>query len=476
MFAPGELLLGKYRIERELGRGGMGVVLAAHHVELDEPVAIKMVLPEHAQNAELVRRFTQEARAAAKIKSEHVVRVRDVGRLPSGEPYMVMELLDGEDLEHALNARGPLPISEAVDCMLEALEAVADAHAAGIVHRDLKPANLFLARRRDGGTCLKVLDFGISKLTIGSGSEPNAAQTQGILGSPLYMSPEQLTSSKDVDPRADVWACGVILYQLLTGALPFNGETLPQVIGSVLGPSEPTPPESLRADLPPALGDAIRLCLVKSREGRLANVAMLAQAIAPFGGPNAGASLAKINAVLAGTSGGPASISGLALAGRSTPAVSAPSTLAGMDSTDGRAERGRRRRGPVFALLGLVAVGLVGAAALLANGSRRAEREEARPHPPAATASASATAAPTTKADPESPANPASSASIEPAAASAAPSAWASVGPVGAGKSPTKPKGSTAATKASTTNSTVSCDPPYTIDAVGHRVPKPACL
>jgi serine/threonine-protein kinase len=288
---PGTVLLNKFVIERELGRGGMGLVLAAHHVELDERVAIKVVLPDHAKSEDVVKRFVREARAAARIKSEHVARVSDVGRLDSGEPYMVMELLAGEDLEKLLETRGPLPIELAIDYLMQALEGIAEAHAQGVVHRDLKPANLFVTRRRNGSACVKVLDFGISKLE----GDPTAGmtKTQGMLGSPLYMSPEQLQSAKDVDAATDIWSLGIILYQLLTGAYPFNAQTIGQLAAAILS----MPPQKLRdarPEVPPALEAVFLRCVEKKKGDRFPNVAALAAALAPFGPPSARVAAASI--------------------------------------------------------------------------------------------------------------------------------------------------------------------------------------
>src|SRR5450432_2882584 len=196
----GELLAGKYRIERVLGQGGMGVVVAAHHIVLDEAVAIKFLLPEALRSEEAVARFEREARAAVKIKSEHVARVTDVGRLETGAPYMVMELLRGRDLSDVLQQSGPLPLEAVADYVLQAGEAIAEAHGLGIVHRDLKPANLFLTQRADGSSCIKVLDFGISKVTgAASSSDQAMTSTRAVMGSPFYISPEQLMSARDVD-------------------------------------------------------------------------------------------------------------------------------------------------------------------------------------------------------------------------------------------------------------------------------------
>jgi eukaryotic-like serine/threonine-protein kinase len=284
----GDVLAGKFRIERVLGIGGMGMVVSAMHLQLDERVAIKFLLPEALMNAEAVARFGREARAAVKIKSEHVARVTDVGALETGAPYMVMELLRGQDLSQVLRDNGALPISVAVQYLLQACEALAEAHAVGIVHRDLKPANLFLTARADGSPCIKVLDFGISKVTnpSGSGADMGMTRTQAIMGSPLYMSPEQLASAKDVDQRTDVWAVGCVLYELVTGRVPFEAETMPQLCTLILH-TEPLSPRRLRPEVPEALDQAILRCLRKDRNQRYPNVAALAADIAPFS-PDAG--------------------------------------------------------------------------------------------------------------------------------------------------------------------------------------------
>src|SRR3954466_841819 len=277
----GQILAGKFRIERVLGQGGMGVVVAATHLQLDERVALKFLLPDALGNPEAVERFAREARAAVKIKSEHVARVSDVGTLESGSPYMVMEYLHGEDLASYVRRNGAAAIPEAVEFLLQACEAIAEAHALGIVHRDLKPANLFVTRRVDGSPCIKVLDFGISKVTVsgpGGGPELGMTKTHSIMGSPLYMSPEQMSSTRNVDMRTDVWALGVILYETLTGRVPFEAETMPQLCGMILQ-DPPRPIQDLRPDLPQVLQQLILRCLEKNRERRWNNVAELAFAL-----------------------------------------------------------------------------------------------------------------------------------------------------------------------------------------------------
>jgi Protein kinase domain len=275
----GQTLAGKYRVERILGKGGMGLVFAARHIKLDEPVAIKLLRPAMMEVDGMVGRFLREARAASKIKSPHVVRVTDVDVLPDGAPYMVMEHLNGIDFFDLRVERERLGVLEAVGYVLQACDAIAEAHSLGIVHRDLKPSNLFLHRRPDGKQVVKVLDFGLSK--VEAPGELEATRSGQILGSPKYMSPEQMLSMRDVDGRADIWSIGVILYELLTGRPPFVADTTPRLCALVLN-AEPAPASSLRADLPPVLDRIIMRCLHKDRAQRFANVAELAAALAPF--------------------------------------------------------------------------------------------------------------------------------------------------------------------------------------------------
>ncbi|RYE95126.1 MAG: serine/threonine protein kinase, partial [Myxococcales bacterium] len=213
--AVGDVLAGKYRVETIIGKGGMGFVVAAMHLQLHESVALKFLLPQAANEPEYAARFEREARMMAKLRSEHVVRVIDVDKLESGAPFMVMELLDGTDLRDIIREVRQVPLDVALDYFLQACEGVAEAHAQGIVHRDLKPTNIFVTQRRDGSTLVKVLDFGISKLQSDGDEDDQLTGAATILGSPRYMPPEQLRSSRNVDHRADVWALGAILQELL---------------------------------------------------------------------------------------------------------------------------------------------------------------------------------------------------------------------------------------------------------------------
>lgn len=246
---PGDVLAGKYRVERILGAGGMGVVLAAWHLVLERRVAVKFLLPAAAQLPDAGARFLREARAAAALEGEHVARVLDVGTLDHGAPYMVLEHLQGADLAAVLKERGPLPISEAVDLLLQAGLAIAEAHARGILHRDLKPKNLFLTRRPDGTPLVKVLDFGLSKILQGTQGPADASLTATglIAGSIHYMSPEQIRSLKHADARTDVWALGVIFYEMLGGRRPFQGEGIPAVAAAVIADTPSPHPDRHRA-------------------------------------------------------------------------------------------------------------------------------------------------------------------------------------------------------------------------------------
>ncbi len=276
--SPGDVIAGKYRVERVLGAGGMGVVVEARHLQLYTKVAIKFLLPTNLEKRDAMARFAREARAAARLKSEHVARVLDVGTLESGAPYMVMEYLVGSELSTWLRQRGALPVEDAVEILLQIAEALAEAHASGIVHRDLKPTNLFIVERRDGGAHVKVLDFGISKMAE---EGVDATQTATILGSPLYMSPEQMRSAKAVDPRSDIWSLGVIFFEMLTGERPFEGDTLTELILKVTS-EVPRPVRRLRPELPAAVAAVISRCLEKDRRNRFQSVTELAVALEPF--------------------------------------------------------------------------------------------------------------------------------------------------------------------------------------------------
>lgn len=286
----GELLAGKYRIERILGYGGMGIVVAAMHEQLQELVAIKLLLSSVGARPDFAARFVREARAAVKIKSSHVARVLDVDSLSDGRLYMVMEYLDGQDLGQLLDRRGACSVNEAVDYILQVCEALAEAHAIGIVHRDLKPSNLFVTQTPTGAPLVKVLDFGISKVTgaLMEAEKQNNRLTgeTALIGSPLYMSPEQIRSAKDVDGRTDVWSLGVILHELLANKTPFFADSHVALLASIAA-DPPTPLREHVPDAPPEIEAIILRCLEKDPAKRIQSVLDLARALGPFANEDA---------------------------------------------------------------------------------------------------------------------------------------------------------------------------------------------
>jgi serine/threonine-protein kinase len=291
----GQVLAGKYRVERMLGAGGMGVVVAATHLELGQRVAMKFLLAEGMGSPEIAARFMREARAAARIRGEHVARVIDVGRLESGSPYIVMEYLEGLDLEQLVKKQ-VVSIEEAVDYLIQACDAMAEAHRLGIIHRDLKPANLFLAHGVDGQGVVKVLDFGISKSSLDAAAG-SLTSTSALVGSPLYMSPEQMRSSRNVDHRTDIWSLGAVLFELLARRPPYEGETVGELMARVL--TDPLPSiRSFRADIPVGLEAVIARCLEKNPDARFANVAELSQALTPFAPQHSVMAVERVHRIL----------------------------------------------------------------------------------------------------------------------------------------------------------------------------------
>lgn len=281
---PGTCLAGKYVIDGVIGTGGMSVVVAAFHKGLRQKVAIKLLSTSNSLPPDGVGRFLREARAAAALRSEHTARVVDVDVDESGRHFIVMEHLEGEDLGQLLKRNGTLPIATAVGYVLHACEAMAEAHALGIIHRDLKPQNLFLTRHLDGTPLIKVLDFGISKVAasdLQTGKSSFASTHRTLLGTPHYMSPEQIRTPGEIDGRSDIWSLGVILFELLTHAEPFPGETIPDVLASVLQ-CAPLSPSALRGDVPAALASIVLACLEKEASQRIAHVGILAESLRPW--------------------------------------------------------------------------------------------------------------------------------------------------------------------------------------------------
>jgi serine/threonine protein kinase len=263
----GAVLSGKFRVERVIGQGSMGIVLEATDLPLQRRVAVKVMSPERAHRDESRKRFLREARAAVRLSSEHVTRLIDVGELHDGTPYLVMEYLVGSTLEEVLNREGPPPVDVVVDWMLQTLDGVAEAHRAGFVHRDIKPENLFLYERTDRPPIVKVLDFGTVKDLVSKGTK--LTRPGATMGSPAYMPPEQVRA-EEIDARADVWAMGVTLYELLTGKLPFGGESVPQTLAAILR-DEPIPLRQHRPEIPPALEALVGCALSKDRARRYAS-------------------------------------------------------------------------------------------------------------------------------------------------------------------------------------------------------------
>jgi eukaryotic-like serine/threonine-protein kinase len=419
---PGEVLAGKYEVEGVLGAGGMGVVLAARHIGLGQRVAVKFLLPEVAKRQpEAVERFLREARAATQLKSEHVARVMDVATAEGGAAYLVMEYLEGHDLGRVLRDEGRLPVSSVVDYVLQAAEALAEAHGRGIVHRDLKPANLFLTRGVDGSPLVKVLDFGISKAT--TGGERGITRTDAVMGSPGYMSPEQIRSAKHVDQRADVWGLGIVLYELVSGYPPFDGDNIATLSAQIVIET-PKPIETLRPDVPKALADAIVRCLEKEPAKRFSNMAELAVALQPFASPAAAhiadriRRMASPGLAFAPTVqvSGPESRAMQAAAAAKLAAAGAPTQVA-PSATDGNWERTKTSSGSRSKLLfatGGVAVAAVVLVAFLAG--RRSQGEAPDPDKAPAAVSETVVSPPA----PPEPAAPSASAPVADPAPSAA--------------------------------------------------------
>jgi serine/threonine-protein kinase len=477
---PGQVLAGKYRIERVLGRGGMGVVVAAHHLQLDEKVALKFLLPEALQNPEAISRFVREARAAVRIKSEHVARVSDVGQLENGAPFMVMEYLDGGDLAAWLKQRGPMPVEQAVEFVLQACEAIAEAHALGIVHRDLKPANLFCVRRADGLLSVKVLDFGISKVTT-PGADKDMTRTAAVFGSPFYMSPEQVVSSKGVDPRTDIWSLGVILFELVTGRVPFDAEAVTELVVKIVTYA-PYALHALRPDLPPGFEQVVMRCLEKDRERRYQSVAELAIALRDYAPLHARGSVERIlrtmqaaglavpQPVSARFQQPPVAPGPMA----SGPVGSGPVATGGAWGTTGVRTGARRNALVGIGVAGalVVTVAVVAGAILMkpARGPTLAKPLESAavttPAPLPSAVLASPVSTPDTSASTS--ASPSPSSSSE----SLLPAASASVAP--AAHPAPLPKADVPSIRAKPPSK--SCDPPYTVDSAGRRHAKLECM
>jgi serine/threonine protein kinase len=280
----GTILADKYRAESVLGAGGMGVVVRVTRLRDGEICALKFLKPSVARNPVAAQRFLREAAAAGRIVSPHVVKISDVGELATGTPYLVMEYLQGGTLEQRLAGNARLPLADACDLGLQVACGLAAAHAMGVVHRDIKPANLYLTPAPDGGELLKIVDFGVSKILDPEGADgQNLTRTQTSLGSPLYMSPEQMRSARTADGRADQWSLGAVLYRMATGQLPFDAKSLPRLCVQVLE-ADFVPIRTRCPDLPADFAAAVERCFRLTPAERHADVAALAEALASFAG------------------------------------------------------------------------------------------------------------------------------------------------------------------------------------------------
>jgi len=295
--SPGEILLDKYRVEDVIGVGGMGRVVRASHMYLQTPVAIKLLLPQMAEIPSTVARFLREAQATVKLRSEHIARVIDVGMLGDGTPVIVMEFLDGFDLNQILRHHGPQLVQPVVDLMLQACEGLAEAHSINIIHRDIKPSNFFITRRPDGSNLLKILDFGISSA---GGFESELTGTQTVVGTPTYMAPEQMRTARSTDSRSDIWSMGVVMYQMLAGRPPFEAESYAELVLKVNG-DPPTPLHINHIQLPAGLEQIVMRCLEKDPRNRFQTVGELARMIAPYASDpmNAAQSAGRASRILA---------------------------------------------------------------------------------------------------------------------------------------------------------------------------------
>lgn len=485
IFEVGALIDGKYRIERVLGQGGMGIVYAAQHELLAQPVALKVVLPEIAANSEVVARFMHEARAAAKIDSDHVARVMDVGRLPDGTPYMVMEFLTGRDLDEHLAKNGALSPEAVADLLLEALDGVAHAHALGIVHRDLKPANLFLAQKPGRPARVKVLDFGIAKALEGSPlAASSVTSTKSILGSPAFMAPEQaMGKTRDIDARTDLWAVAATLFSVLSGRQVHEGETVTEVL--ILRAT--TPARSLATVAPavaPSIVAAVDRGLAFDRKDRWESASAMRAALQraqleAFGAPvirPAASSSAMLDTL--GIDSGPALSGRPELASQPRLDVIAATQALPPDGSAAQATRSAREAAanrPLLLSLGVGALLVLGGAVAvvaLQHGTASAE-------PPRSAPAASAPATPATTATPSDPPPLAATAPPTPAvpASSATAASSAPVPPRATARAASPRQVTTpSAARAVALTPPPSCDPPFSIDSSGIKHPKPECM
>jgi eukaryotic-like serine/threonine-protein kinase len=440
---PGTVISGKYRVDSILGRGAMGVVVAATHLELREAIALKFLYAKTDGTEDFKSRFRREAQVSAKLRNEHITRVLDIGNWREGAMYMVMEYLAGDDLRKMIRSQGPFPIGAAVEYIVQVCEGVAEAHAHGIVHRDLKPSNLLVTKRADGSDLVKILDFGISKWTGMGEEEGELTQTGVVLGSPKYMSPEQLFGAGSVDSRTDIWSIGAILYELIAGRPPYDQPSLARICADLAGNKPPPPLRDLRTEVTPELEAVVLHCLERTVELRIQSVADLAgDLLAAVGSPYAEQVRARIRSTLdpSGTSavhsslrqpgGATGNYTSLAFADASAsyPKVSGQTEAPGVAATLLSSQEGGRKRRHGMIAVALLAIAGVGGWLFL-NHQRAAPPDEASmAAPPAAPPPMPVTAVPV----PAVAAAPAATAAVSPE-----PTAQAS-NPVGS-KTPAEP-------------------------------------
>lgn len=501
--APGTVIGDKYRVERLLGTGGMGAVVAARHLELNQIFAIKVLLPSVVNSAEATTRFLREGRAAAQLSSPHVAKVHDTGRLPSGAPFLVMELLRGRDLRALLAETNRVPLAHAVEWVLQAAHALAEAHALNIIHRDVKPANLFLAETSTGPQ-IKVLDFGVSKQL--HSAELDLTNTASVVGTPRYMPPEQMRSARFADVRGDVWSLGITLYELTTGEAPFQGDSLTALCFDVMERT-PTLPSKLNPELPPAFDEIVLRCLEKDADDRFQSVEALAAALSTLAPGSRSSGLfnaAALHAAGPVSAGTPRPVSTPAHAGATrgaseTTPLSSPATATfplaqppfpdlppqeTMQTWNTLASpRSVPKRTPHMLLVALgIGIGIAAATFVgMFVGNRDTASLAGRPGAGASTTRSQASMA-STSAAPVAPA-PVMPAPAEPATTETnavvlgaepppaePPAAAPPAASIAAPPAPSAPPKTTTPVKARR-----GCDVPYTWDEKGHKIPKPEC-
>ncbi len=471
---PGDVLLGKYRLGAPLGEGGMGVVYATYHDLLQQRFAVKFLRPEAATTGEAVARFLNEARAAARIQNEHVGRVVDVGILESGLPYMLLEYLEGEDLAKLLVERGPLPIEQVADNLLQAIEGIAHAHALGIVHRDLKPSNLFLARRPDGTSRVKVLDFGISKV-FDRPEGRDITRTNTALGSPLYMSPEQLLDSKHVDHRCDIWALGVVAFELLTGEPPFSADNAVALFAAIHA-AEPPKLSARRKDVSASLEAVVQKCLRRLPEERFQSTTELAMALAPFASETGRLAAENAKRILPAGQRAPAPTAAARRSNASAHVAEQhvdPVVETAPAWSRARPDASSRWRTAVWAVVLTMSALMLGRILWL----RRAEPVASLPAAPASTPAQATAPSPSAEPAPVAP----SQVRLEappPSVATTGGRGTAAPSPRRAAAAAPVAKAASAAGSAPrpSSSATPGCDPPYDIDAKGDKIWRLPCL